>query len=304
MPAAPRWLDLHVHASDWGEDGRYRPNLAEDLVAVLDAADADLRLILSPDRAWYDAIGRDPDAAMRGNEMIHDLVERAPGRLYGACLVNPRFPDASMRVMERCFERWGFVLLGEMLPYFFDFRMDSDAVGRLVRKAADYGAPVQVHISTSNARTHPSGFGREQMLDLFGIVERAPEARYILAHAVGGRKADPPVVDEYLDMIEARFGAWPRNFWMEIADFSSPGVASALRRVPQDRLVVGTDWTTRVGPPFLPYGAVFGVTSAAENPFPPCVGTLVEFLAAAGADEAAIQAIGFANAAALLRLAP
>jgi chromosome segregation protein len=57
----------------------------------------------------------------------------------------------------------------------------------------------------------------------------------------------------------------PDNFWVEIRDFDSPGVRSALARVRADRLLAGTDWVTRVGPPFLPYGCIFGVQRAEDN---------------------------------------
>jgi hypothetical protein len=88
------------------------------------------------------------------------------------------------------------------------------------------------------------GSGMEQLADFFGIVERVPDAKYILAHAVG-TQTEPPVVDGYLDAIEERYGKIPDNFWFEIRDFSSPGVRSALRRISADRIIAGTDWTTQ-----------------------------------------------------------
>ncbi len=134
------------------------------------------------------------------------------------------------------------------------------------------------------------------------LAELVPEARYILAHFVGTERDDPPVVEGYLDQIEKRFGGFPENFWAEIRDFNSPGVQVALQRIPADRLVAGTDWVTRVGPPFLPYGMIFGVCSAEENPHVPGVESMVGFLQEAGATEEQIAAIGFGNAARLLGL--
>ena len=92
--------------------------------------------------------------------------------------------------------------------------------------------------------------GAEQLLDLLDLAERVPEARYILAHLVGMPEGDPPVVDEYLDVIKQLCGAWPDNLWAEIRDFDSPGVTSVLARAPHTRLIAGTDRTTRAGPPF------------------------------------------------------
>jgi len=296
------WIDTHIHVCDLGPDGRLRPGFVEQLLAVLDASEADLRFVVSPDGARLSRVGEAAEGVVEGNEFIRDLTRQAPGRLYGSCMVNPHFLDASLTMMDRCFGEWGFVQLGEMLQYMMDYRMDSDAVERLVRRAVDFDVPVQVHISTSNRGAHNSSWGAEQLEDLLGLVERVPEAKYILAHLVGMEDAAPPVVDRYLDMIEARYGAWPTGFWAEIRDFNSPGVRSVLARVPADRLLAGTDWVTRRGPPFLPYGVVFDVKRAEDNPYPPCVESMVQFLRDAGADEAAIRLIGERNARELLRM--
>ncbi len=296
------WIDTHIHVSAVGPSGERRERLLEELLAVLDRCDADLRLVLSPDGAELSRIIREPGGVLESNRFIHDLVRRAPGRLYGSCTVNPHFLDESIRAMEAYFGEWGFVQLGEMLQYMMDYEMNSDPVEALVRRAVAFGVPVQVHLSTSNAEAHASSHGMEQLADLFGIAERVPEAKYILAHAVGMPDANPPVVDAYLDAIETRFATWPENFWMEIRDFHSPGVRSALSRVPANRLLAGTDWTTRHGPPFLPYGTIFGVARPEENPYPPSVAAMVGFLKEAGATDEAVDQIGFRNASALLGL--
>lgn len=302
--AKPKWLDTHIHVSDVGGDGKPRKRLLEDLVEVLDRSGADLRFVISPDANWNRIVMDSPDGVGKAGEFIYDLARRAPGRLYGSCLVNPHFLDASLKTMEVCFEKRGFVQLGEMLQYMMNFRMDSDPVETLVRKAVEYDVPVEVHISTSNAK--PQGpfrnGGTEQMEDLLEAAERVPEAKYILAHAVGGTKSDPPIVDEYIDMVEKRYGRWPENFWMEIRDFSSPGLRSALARVPHTRIIAGTDWTTRVGPPFQPYGTIFGTGSGQENPYPPSVASMIGLLKGAGATDEVVAAIGFGNAASLFRI--
>lgn len=294
------WIDTHIHVSDTGKDGR-RERLFEDVIDVLDRDGADLRLVLSPDADWNSIVKQDADGVQRAGEFIHSLTRRGPDRLYGSCLVNPHFLDASLRVMETAFEKWGFVQLGEMLQYMMDYKMDSDPVERLLRGAVEYDVPVEVHISTSNAKQGPSSFGTEQLADLMNAADRVPDAKYILAHAVGGEKADPPVVDEYIDMVEKRYGRWPDNFWVEIRDFSSPGLRSAVARVPHTRLIAGTDWTTRIGPPFQPYGTLFAVETKA-NPYPPCVASMIDLLRKAGAGDDTIAAIGYRNAADLLHI--
>ena len=299
---AETWIDTHIHVSDRDEDGEPRDRLSEDLRNVLDGADADLQLVIQPDAVWCDLVRDEPDGAPRANAFIGGLVERAPDRLHGSCLVNPNFLDASLRAMETCFEKWDFVQLGEMLQYIFGFRMNCDAIETLVRRAVEYDVPVQVHISTSNSAQGGFSGGIEELEDLFGLVDRVPEAKYILAHAVGSDRDDPPVIDEYVDLIERRYGEWPCTFWAEIRDFNSPGLPSALKRIPRDRLIAGTDWTTRIGPPFMPYGMIFGVRSPDENPYPPCIVSMVKLMQDAGATDETIRKIAFENAARLLKL--
>jgi predicted TIM-barrel fold metal-dependent hydrolase len=276
----------------------------EDLLDVLDRCDADLRFVISPDGPYIGRIGTDPAAMMEGNRMIHDLCRRAPGRLFGSCLVNPNFPDESLRVMKTCFEEWGFVMLGEMFQYIYGFKMQDPGAEKVVRLAAKYQVPVQVHIATYWQKdAGSSGDGMNHMADLLVIAERAPEAKYILAHAIGCGPAPDyiPWADMFFDVIKGVFPKHPDNFWWEIRDFQALALPRTLREVPVTRLLSGTDWTTRVGPPFQSYGTMFGVKEA-DNPFPPRVESFVGFLRKAGATESDIARVGYENARELFKL--
>jgi predicted TIM-barrel fold metal-dependent hydrolase len=298
------WIDTHIHVSDLGQDGSPRADLAGALVDVLDRDPADLRFVASCDLPYVRQMAGDPQAMWSGNRAVYEAVRRAPDRLYGSCVVNPRFLDESLRVMEACLGEWGFVQLGEMLPYMMGYRMDCDATERLVREAMSYDVPVQVHLGTYWIRgAGPSTHGMAQFEDLLGIVDRVPEARYVLAHAIG-RGPRPAYVSWagwYLDALAGVFPSFPPNFWVEIRDFHCPALVRAVAEVPTGRLLAGTDWTSRIGPPFQSYGTVFELQEA-ENPFPPRVASMVQYLRQAGASEEDIQRIASTNAAELLKL--
>jgi len=292
------WLDTHIHVSDIGPDGRQRQHLLADLLDVLDRCDADLRLVISCDFPYISNMKSDPEAMWAGNRMIYDLVRQAPGRLFGSCTVNPNFLDESLRVMDACFTEWGFVQLGEMLPYMMSYSMDSDATEQVVRQAVRYSVPIQVHLGTYWVyKAGPSGAGMVQMEDFLGIANRVPEAKYVLAHAIGCGPSAEYVswADWYLDVLVGMFPRFPDNFWVEIRDFQCPALKRAVAQVPTERLLAGTDWTTRIGPPFQSYGTMFGVEEA-DNPFPPGVGAMVAFLRQAGADEDTIAHVAYENA--------
>ena len=298
------WIDTHIHVSDSGRDGQPRPHLLEDLLDVLDRDEADLRLAISPDAARLAAVGRDAEGVRSSNEFICDLVHRAPGQLYGSCMVNPNFLDESLRMMDLCLGEWGFVMVGEMLQYMMGYDMDSDEGEAVVRKAVEHNAPVQVHLGTYWRRGAGSSVdGMNQMGDLQGIAERVPEAKYILAHAIGcGPTPDfIPWADWFLDAVQGTYGGWPDNFWIEVRDFQCKALPRTVAEVPTNRILAGTDWTTRIGPPFQNYGTMFDVAEE-DNPFAPEVASFAGFLRDAGATEEDIERIAHRNAEELFGL--
>ncbi len=299
-----RWIDTHTHVSDIGPAGERRERVLHDLLDVLDRDEADLRFLISCDGPYLGGVGTDADGMLIANRMIHELVRAAGGRLYGSCCVNPRFTDETLRVMDLAFGKWGFVQLGEMLPYMHGYRMDDPESERVVRHALEHDVPVQVHLGTYWHKAYSgSSDGMDHMRDLLHCHDRVPEAKYILAHAIGCGPTPEfvPWADMFLDTIAGVFGEWPRNFWIEVRDFQSDALARTIAEVPTDRILSGTDWTTRVGPPFQDYGTMFGVAQD-ENPFPPRVASLVDFLRAAGATDDDIRRIGWQNAAELYGL--
>ncbi len=327
MHAKRLWVDTHIHVSDIGPGGTRRERLADDLAAVLDQCDADLRMIASCYDPYPSRMRADPAAILEGNRFIHDLARRLPGRVFGSCTVNPHFLEASLRAMDVCFGEWGFVQLGEMLQYIMSYRMDSDAVERLVRKAVQYQAPVQVHIGTycrpktdrmfypaslgvnpDIADLKPATAGMNHLIDLLGIARRVPEAKLVLGHAIGcGPKPDfIPWANMVLDTLAGVFPSYPDTFWIEIRDFNAPALSRVLREVPVNRLLCGTDWLTHVDPPFPPYGTNFEMAhlppGERTDSYPPRVESFVRFLRAAGASDADVLRIGAGNARELYRL--
>ena len=77
--------------------------MLENLLAVLERSDADLRFAISCDQPYRSRMFGDPATTMAGNRFIHDLVRQAPGRLYGSCAINPDSVEEALRVMDVCF---------------------------------------------------------------------------------------------------------------------------------------------------------------------------------------------------------
>ena len=293
------WIDTHIHVSDLNRDGTRRGNMLAALLGVLDRSGHDLQFVISPDGSYLSDIGRDAEGMVRANEMVHELVRQAPGRLWGSLMVNPNIPDETLRLMDRAFAEWGFVQLGEMLQYSHGYVMDSDATERVVRHAVACDVPVQVHIGTYYGLHSgtTSEAGMEQLADLVRCYERVPEAKYILAHAIGCGPSGEyiPWANMVLDTLAMHFPSYPDNLWIEIRDFQCPALPRTVAEVPAGRLLAGTDWTTRIGPPFQSYGTMFDVAED-ENPFTPGIGAFVGFMEAAGATAEGIEKVGSSNA--------
>ena len=286
------WIDAHIHVSVRDQDGTHRGLNVDDLLAVLDGSGADLRYVVSCDLPEVNRMKQDGAAVSASNRMIRDLVCQAPDRLFGSCTVNPHFLRESLASMDDCFGQWGFVQFGEMLQYLFDYEMDSPPARELCRKAGEFGVPVQVHVSTGTDK------GRQHMPDLLRVADDMPDVTFIAAHCLGGVMSD-----YYIDTLVGRRAHDLGNLWIEVRDFNNvPALERGLDELGPDRLIAGTDWTTRVGPPFQPYGTIFGVQRVEDNPYPPSVASLVGFLREAGAGDDDIERVAWRNAAALYRL--
>lgn len=298
-----KWIDGHIHVGAFDQKGNPRGDVLPDLLAMLDAEDADLHLVLStntPEMSW---MRTDPEWIERANSYIHDLCRRSGGRLYGSCLVTFEFPDESERVLRKAVEQWGFVQYGEILPEEMERGLTRPEVVAGVELAASYGLPAEIHLSTNYER------GIEHLEQLAALAEAVPQAKYLAAHAIGGRMSD-----YYIEQLAPRISRG-ENFWVEIRDFNNlPALRRALREIGAERLIPGTDWTNRLGPPYLPYGVVFDVPDAASRigrrqirgvedvPYRPSVASLVDFLEQAGATAAQIEMIGWRNGAELFGL--
>jgi hypothetical protein len=143
----------------------------------------------------------------------------------------------------------------------------------------------------------------DHMTDLIAAAERVPEAKFILAHAIGCGPTPDYIswADMFLDTIAGCFPRYPDNFWIEIRDFQCKALKRTLAEVPATRLLAGTDWCTRIGPPFQSYGTMFDVPQD-KNPFPPKVASFKKFLRAAGASEETVMRIAYKNATGLFKV--
>jgi len=293
MTTAKRlWIDCHNHIRSHAPDGGPCDITAEDLLGVLDDSGADLRLIAGIASSEVRRLKDEPEAVVWANESLDKLMSPARGRLIGSCMVHPRAVKESHEVLDRFIGERGFAQVGEVHGVQFQYDMDCPEMIELVRHAAELGAPVQMHCSTNEVVTG------EHMQQIVNVARAVPEASMIVAHAIGGSNSY-----QYILAGEVYFGDGGDNLYFEIRDFNTREyLRAAYERLGPDRLISGTDWSTKVGPPFLPFGIIFGLDSVDENPYPCTVASLVGFLRESGVTEEDIDKIASGNIIRIHRL--
>jgi hypothetical protein len=318
------WIDGHAHLLRRTiHDGEALTYTLADVLAVLDGCDADLRFIVSDNNpADVGRFVEDPDYLHVMNERVYrGFVAPAGGRLFGSVQVDPRALQQSHADLDLYVGERNCVQVGEVEGLPFGFDLDSPGMVELAHHAAELGAPLQLHCSTSDS---PTGEHLRQALHIASMV---PEANFIIAHAIGGRNSY-----QYVAAIEQYLLRGLGNVYLEIVQFHVRAyLRSAYEHLGPERLLVGTDWATYHNPPYLPYGAhptlvahpdfwrtanlkgysqwnsefwfssMFGMVLS-ENPYPCAVSSLVGFLREAGVIAEDIDRIGCGNAIGLFRL--
>ncbi|MGI6208524.1 MAG: amidohydrolase family protein [Anaerolineae bacterium] len=318
------WIDGHVHMlrRPVHGDGTLEYTL-DDVLAVLDGCDADLRFIVN-DNNGADVVrfATEPDFLHVMNERIYrQFVEPSGGRLFGSVQIDPRALKQSHADLDLYLEERNFVQVGEVEGMPFGFDLDCPEMVELARHAAALKAPVELHCSTADS---PTG---EHLRQALNLAAQVPECNFIIAHAIGGRNTY-----QYVSAIEQYLARGLDNVYLEIIQFHLRAhLRAAYEHLGPDRLVVGTDWATYHNPPWPPYGthttllahpefwrnpglkgfsqwnSEFWFSSMfmldlRENPYPARVESLVGFMREAGFSEEDIEKVGSGNAIRLFRL--
>jgi predicted TIM-barrel fold metal-dependent hydrolase len=313
------WIDGHTHVTLHDPAGGVLGVSHDDVLEVLDRSGADLRLFCSAGEPEMRRIAEQPEALHWVNEALFRFIEPAPGRLFASCFIHPGAVKQSHKDLDTFIGERGFVQVGE-IEGILGFDLDSLEMLDLARHAAELGAPLQMHCST-NALS--SG---EHIRQALHVAREVPEAKVIIAHAIGGRNTY-----QYILAAETYLANGGDNVYLEIRDFHVRGyLRSAYEHLGPDRLLVGMDWIADGAPPFLPYGTAFGffshptpseldhwgvskwgtelwlspqlVIDLSENLYPCSVASLVGFLREAGIGEEDIDKIGSGNAIELFGL--
>lgn len=170
-----------------------------------------------------------------GNDLCIDAVGRYPDRYFGYAFFNPRYPDEMGEELTRCAEAG---LRGlKIHPDFHNTPADSSLYDAAYARAETENRALLCHYGAGPTPRAGSHLYRK-------VVERFPNATYIMAHSLPGFEAVDTAV-EY-------FGSRENIFFCLANAFPEGVIEYAARRLGTDRLLYGSDgcWgamATRLG---------------------------------------------------------
>ena len=204
-------IDAHMHVDDVPALGWH---FGADLcIERMDEAGIDRAVVMT--------ITDLPEVNSTALELIAEAVAQYPDRLYGFARIHPWYAEA-VSLLEYAFAELGFKGL-KLHPVTTSAHPAGEDTVRLIRKAAEHGAPVLVHCGDEPLSTP---------LAIAQAARRCPEATLILGH-MGGYAH----VDEAIEVAEDL-----ANVVLETSAFPFPEkIRQAVERIGGDRVLFGSD---------------------------------------------------------------
>ena len=208
---------------------------AERMIADMDQAGID-RVVLMGEYRQQQRL-----CASRNDQAIA-LVRRWPERISAFAVLQPKAGQAALDELARCLDA-GLTGVGELGPYGQGYRLDDPDFLRLVEACIRYDIPLNLHTNEEVGRFYP-GKATTPLLHYYGLAQRYPELKLILAHWGGG-------LFFYELMPEVRRTL--RNVWYDTAGspllFATPAIFQvALQCVDPHKLLYASDYPLRLYP--------------------------------------------------------
>ena len=161
----------------WHMEDRLVDHTVEEFVAKMDAADVDAVLVPSAKMASYETQQMIWDIP---ESQVIELIEKAPGRIYGLFGINPREGMAGVRRLEETVRSTEGGFVGAHLhAYGFGLPVNHRKYYPFYAKCAELGIPVVMQVGHSAERM-PSALGRPVLMD--DIALDFPELVLVGAH--------------------------------------------------------------------------------------------------------------------------
>ncbi len=216
-----RIFDAHLHCpAESGELWQWRKVTRnfDEFVAYLDRTGVQ-RGIISSQRVGTVAEFR------AGNREVARYVEKYKGKFVGSCIVNPRFIDESLREMEECRTKLGFVWVGELCNYMEpSYEYTLKEFDQLVDQSVKLGMALHVHTESD---------------EIHYIAARFPQSTIVFAHF--GDDHEGQNIFKRIDAVAAN-----RNCYLDTSGYGHDRVGVleyAVQKIGPDRILFGSDFS-------------------------------------------------------------
>lgn len=177
----------------------------------------------------------DLEGTRKQNDRVLAIGSENGRRLYPVCSVHPADGPAALREVDRVARAGARGL--KLHPNTQEFDVADPMVEALVRRATERRLPVLFDAYSPFDADQPGKFVRLAMA--------VPEARLILAHALGTRFAELLVYN-----VLNRYSWWKRNVWVDLSAMTTLMAEGpfreqygwVLRKFGTDRLLFGSDY--------------------------------------------------------------
>jgi uncharacterized protein len=213
-------FDCHIHApAEQGERFQWYKVTQnfEDFVSYLDKTGVQ-RAILNSQRSYL----QEPAEFIAGNREIARYVDKYKGRFLGACIVNPLFIEESLREIEDCRDKLGFIWVGELCNYMVPYKYTIREFEMLVDHVVKLNMILALHTNVE---------------ELEFIAEKFPQATIVFAH-FGDNKTN---IFKRIDTV-----AKNPNFYFDTSggNIDRVGILEyAIKTIGPDRVLYGSDFT-------------------------------------------------------------
>jgi predicted TIM-barrel fold metal-dependent hydrolase len=248
---------------------KIKPILAQDVIALLDAAGIQRAVLLSTAYA-YGRPGREPQdeyAKVKAeNDWVAAQAALFPKRLRAFCGFNP-LKDYALDELERCAKdpnlRYGIKLHFGNSDVQLENPEHIEKLKKVFRAANSHRMAIVIHMRASISKQRP--YGPEQARAfLEQLLPLAPDIPVQIAHlAASGPGYDDPQADSVLEVLAeavAKHDPRTRNLWFDVATVAVPGnsaetsalLVKRIRQIGVKRILYGSDASVGANPNLLP----------------------------------------------------
>jgi len=165
-----------------------------------------------------------PAEFIAGNREVARYVEKYKGKFLGACVVNPLFIDESLREIEECRKRFGFVWVGELCNYVVPYEYTIRNFELLVEQVVKLNMVLDVHTEQEEMKY---------------IIEKFPQATIVFPHFGDDR--------EYANIFKRiNLVASHPNCYLDTSGYGHDRMGMleyAVKTIGSDRVLFGSDFS-------------------------------------------------------------